>query len=69
MVTATETRGEGELEMRRRNCGPLASLWSWAAHEKTYLAQDLIVPSPGVPADDPFLLFGPVEGDYGLERN
>jgi UDP-N-acetylmuramoylalanine--D-glutamate ligase len=24
-------------------------------HESTYLAQDLIVPSPGVPADDPYL--------------
>ncbi len=23
--------------------------------EKTFLAQDLIIPSPGVPADDPFL--------------
>jgi len=56
IVTATETRPEGELgeaPARLREAG--VSLELGGHTEKTYLAQDLIIPSPGVPADDPFL--------------
>jgi len=57
MVTATETRTElelGEIPAKLRDAGVTLELGGHA--EKTFLEQDLIVPSPGVPADDPFLL-------------
>ncbi len=56
IVTATEARVEGELgdaPAKLREAGVTLELGGHT--EKTYLAQDLIVPSPGVPADDPFL--------------
>jgi UDP-N-acetylmuramoylalanine--D-glutamate ligase len=56
IVTATDIRPEGELgeaPARLREAGVTLELGGH--HESTYLAQDLIVPSPGVPADDPFL--------------
>src|SRR5271165_3103863 len=56
-VTATEVRPESELgdvPARLRKAGVTLEL---SGHtEKTFLAQDLIIPSPGVPADDPFLV-------------
>src|SRR5246500_388977 len=55
IVTATETRGESELgdaPAKLRTAGVTLELGGHT--EKTFLAQDLIVPSPGVPADDPF---------------
>src|SRR6267142_2238187 len=63
MVTATETRGEGELgdaPAKLRAAGVTLELGGHT--EKTYLAQDLIIPSPGVPADDPFLLLARSKG-------
>ncbi len=56
IVTATDTRPEsdlGEAPAKLRDAGVTLEL---SGHvEKTYLAQDLIIPSPGVPADDPLL--------------
>ena len=57
MVTATEQRPESELgdaPAKLREAGVKLELGGHI--EKTYLVQDLIIPSPGVPADDPFLL-------------
>jgi UDP-N-acetylmuramoylalanine--D-glutamate ligase len=56
IVTATETRVEaelGDIPSKLREAGVTLELGGHT--EKTFLAQDLIVPSPGVPADDPFL--------------
>jgi len=57
MVTATDVRPEnelGEVPAKLREAGVALELGGH--HEKTYLAQDLIIPSPGVPADDPLLV-------------
>jgi UDP-N-acetylmuramoylalanine--D-glutamate ligase len=57
IVTATEARPESELgdaPAKLRVAGVTLALGGHV--EKTYLAQDLIIPSPGVPADDPLLL-------------
>jgi len=62
-VSATETRGESELgdaPGRLREAG--VSLELGGHTEKMFLAQDLIIPSPGVPADDPFLLLARSKG-------
>jgi len=56
IVTATDVRPESELgdtPAKLREAGVALELGGH--HEKTYLAQDLIIPSPGVPADDPLL--------------
>jgi UDP-N-acetylmuramoylalanine--D-glutamate ligase len=56
-VTASESRAEselGEVPAKLREAGVHLELGGHA--EKTFLAQDLIVPSPGVPADDPLLV-------------
>jgi UDP-N-acetylmuramoylalanine--D-glutamate ligase len=56
VVSATETRGEselGEAAAKLRQAGVALELGGHT--EKMFLAQDLIIPSPGVPADDPFL--------------
>lgn len=56
VVTATDIRPESELgdaPGKLRDAGVKLELGGH--HETTYLAQDLIVPSPGVPADDAFL--------------
>jgi UDP-N-acetylmuramoylalanine--D-glutamate ligase len=56
VVTATDNRGEselGEAPAKLRQAGVTLELGGH--QEKTYLAQDLIIPSPGVPADDPLL--------------
>ena len=57
IVTATDTRPENELgdaPAKLREAG--VALEMGGHQEKTYLAQDLIIPSPGVPADDPLLV-------------
>jgi UDP-N-acetylmuramoylalanine--D-glutamate ligase len=57
IVTATDARPENELgdaPAKLREAGVQLELGGHV--EKTYLAQDLIVPSPGVPADDPLLM-------------
>src|ERR1700690_329218 len=57
IVTATESRAESELgdaPSKLREAGVTLELGGH--QEKTYLAQDLIIPSPGVPADDAFLV-------------
>jgi UDP-N-acetylmuramoylalanine--D-glutamate ligase len=57
IVTATETRAEselGDIPAKLREAGVTLELGRHT--EKTFLAQDLIIPSPGVPADDPFLV-------------
>src|SRR5215469_15275996 len=56
-VTATDARPEselGEAPAKLREAG--VSLELGGHVEKTYLAQDLIIPSPGVPADDALLM-------------
>jgi len=56
IVTATESRAEnelGECVVTLREAGVRLELGGH--QQKTYLAQDLIIPSPGVPADDPLL--------------
>ena len=56
-VTATDARTEselGEAPAKLREAG--VSLELGGHVEKTYLAQDLIIPSPGVPADDALLM-------------
>ncbi len=55
-VTATDTRGEseiGEAIAKLREAGVLLELGGH--REKSFLEQDLIIPSPGVPADDAHL--------------
>ncbi len=57
VVTATESRVESELAdipAKLREAGVILELGGHT--EETFLAQDLIIPSPGVPADNPFLL-------------
>jgi UDP-N-acetylmuramoylalanine--D-glutamate ligase len=57
IVTATDARPESELgdvPAQLREAGVKLELGGH--HEKIYLAQDLIIPSPGVPADHPLLL-------------
>jgi UDP-N-acetylmuramoylalanine--D-glutamate ligase len=63
MVAATETRAESELgdaPAKLRAAGVTLELGGHT--EKTFLAQDLIIPSPGVPADDPFLRLAKSKG-------
>lgn len=56
IVTATETRMGSELGDIPAKLSEAGVTLELAGHtEKTFLAQDLIIPSPGVPADDPFL--------------
>jgi UDP-N-acetylmuramoylalanine--D-glutamate ligase len=55
-VTATDSRNESEIGdalASLRAAGVMLELGGH--HEKTFLDQDLIVPSPGVPADAPLL--------------
>lgn len=55
-MTATDTRSEseiGEAVTKLRQAGVRLELGSH--QEQTFLAQDLIVPSPGVPVDEPHL--------------
>jgi UDP-N-acetylmuramoylalanine--D-glutamate ligase len=57
IVTATDVRPEGELgdsPAKLREAGVMLELGGH--QDKTYLRQDLIIPSPGVPADDEYLL-------------
>jgi UDP-N-acetylmuramoylalanine--D-glutamate ligase len=63
IVSATETRGEGELgdaPAKLREAGVTLELGGHT--QKMFLAQDLIIPSPGVPADDAFLLLARSKG-------
>jgi len=62
-VTASESRTEselGEVPAKMREAGVQLELGGHT--EKTFLAQDLIVPSPGVPADDPLLVAARAKG-------
>jgi UDP-N-acetylmuramoylalanine--D-glutamate ligase len=63
VVTASESRTEAEIG------ATVAQLHAWGVavelgghQEKTFLRQDLIVPSPGVPADFPLLLAARAKG-------
>jgi UDP-N-acetylmuramoylalanine--D-glutamate ligase len=55
-VTATDSRTENDIgaEIARLRASGI-TLELGGHQEKTFLAQDLIIPSPGVPADAPFL--------------
>jgi UDP-N-acetylmuramoylalanine--D-glutamate ligase len=62
-VTATDSRTEAEIgeaveELRANG----VALELGGHQEKTFLAQDLIIPSPGVPADAPFLQSARAQG-------
>jgi len=62
-VTATDTRTEaeiGEAVAKLRSTG--AKLELGGHRQATYLEQDLIVPSPGVPADDAYLKAARAQG-------
>jgi UDP-N-acetylmuramoylalanine--D-glutamate ligase len=62
-VTATETRAESELGDAPAKLRAVGVSLELGGHmEKTFLAQDLIIPSPGVPADDRFLLLARSKG-------
>src|SRR6202047_726476 len=51
-VTATESRAEGEIGESVAQLRAAGVALELGGHqEKTFLQQDLIVPSPGVPAD------------------
>jgi UDP-N-acetylmuramoylalanine--D-glutamate ligase len=57
IVTATESRTEAEIGERVGELRAAGVTLELGGHrEKTFLQQDLIVPSPGVPADFPLLL-------------
>lgn len=63
IVSATETRSESELgdaPAKLREAGVALELGGHT--QKMFLAQDLIIPSPGVPADDAFLLLAKSKG-------
>src|SRR5579885_2142005 len=56
IVSATETRNESELGDAPAKLREAGVAMEFGGHtEKMILGQDLIIPSPGVPADDPFL--------------
>jgi UDP-N-acetylmuramoylalanine--D-glutamate ligase len=62
-VTATDTRSEAEIgdaAVKVRDAGVQLELG--AHNESTFLRQDLIIPSPGVPADAPLLLAARANG-------
>ncbi|MGB2590301.1 MAG: UDP-N-acetylmuramoyl-L-alanine--D-glutamate ligase [Candidatus Acidiferrum sp.] len=62
-VTATDSREESEMDevlVKLRNAGVALELG--CHQEKTFLEQDLIIPSPGVPADEPHLLAACAKG-------
>ena len=62
-VTATESRAEaqlGDIVAQLRAAGIALELGGH--RQETYLAQDLIVPSPGVPSDDVYLQFARSKG-------
>jgi UDP-N-acetylmuramoylalanine--D-glutamate ligase len=57
VVTATESRTQADLAERVAKLREAGVILELGGHqEKTFLQQDLIVPSPGVPADFPLLL-------------
>src|ERR1700736_5358873 len=62
-VTATESRTEAEIG---ESLGALrvagVQLELGGHQEKTFLQQDLVIPSPGVPADAPLLLAARAKG-------
>src|SRR5712671_4194695 len=56
IVTATDSRNENEIDEAIASLRPAGVRLELGGHrENTYLEQDLIVPSPGVPADAPLL--------------
>jgi UDP-N-acetylmuramoylalanine--D-glutamate ligase len=56
LVTATESRGEAEIGDAVAQLRAAGAILELGGHlEETFLQQDLIVPSPGVPADFPLL--------------
>jgi UDP-N-acetylmuramoylalanine--D-glutamate ligase len=62
-VTATESRTESEIGATAAQLRAAGVALELGGHqEKTFLQQDLIVPSPGVPADSPLLLAARAKG-------
>jgi len=56
IVSATETRSENELGDAAAQLREAGVALEFGGHtERMFLAQDLVIPSPGVPADDAFL--------------
>jgi len=63
VVSATETRGESELGDAPAKLREAGVALEFGGHtEKMFLAQDLVIPSPGVPADDAFLALARKKG-------
>jgi UDP-N-acetylmuramoylalanine--D-glutamate ligase len=62
-VTATDSRGEAEIGETVAKLKEAGATLEFGSHrEKTFLEQDLIVPSPGVPADEAHLQAARVKG-------
>src|SRR5262249_8558106 len=63
VVTATESRSEAEIPETVAELQAAGVALELGGHqEKTFLQQDLIVPSPGVPADSPLLVAARAKG-------
>ncbi|MGH9675957.1 MAG: UDP-N-acetylmuramoyl-L-alanine--D-glutamate ligase [Candidatus Acidiferrum sp.] len=63
LVTATDSRSENEIgEAVKKLRAAQVTLELGGHQEKTFLAQDLIIPSPGVPADAPLLQAARAQG-------
>jgi UDP-N-acetylmuramoylalanine--D-glutamate ligase len=63
IVTATDLRPEKEVAEAAAKLRQAGVQLEFGGHrDKTFLAQDLIIPSPGVPADDLFLLKARAKG-------
>src|SRR5215470_14265081 len=63
IVTATEARAESEVAdaaAKLRSAGVILELGGHT--QEAFLRQDLIIPSPGVPADAPLLLAAGAKG-------
>ncbi len=69
-VTATDSRTQAEIGEAVAKLQDAGVTLKFGGHrEKTFLEQDLIVPSPGVPADEPHLRPGARQRHRHLERN
>jgi len=63
LVTATDTRPESQLADAAAGLRRAGVALELGGHRQaTFLAQDLIIPSPGVPADDPHLQAARAQG-------
>ena len=55
VVTVTDRRDAGSLDAYLAGLHPRVELELGGHRQETFLSRDLIVPSPGIPMDDPLL--------------